>query len=151
MLPCILITEEKCAILMALWPIAEILGFAMEQTLNNWKHSVSTLDVLEVKRKAVTPIVPTDNLVLIFFLKKKRVLWSVIRKIRISWFTLVAINCPVQSLVHLHPFIFMDQLHIKLSQRSRKAVWLLSSNQIAELLCGSHTIRKGTREFSWIK
>lgn len=56
---------------MALWPIAEILGFAMEQTLNNWKHSVSTLDVLEVKRKAVTPIVPTDNLVLIFFLKKK--------------------------------------------------------------------------------
>lgn len=25
---------------MALWPIAETLGFAMEQTLNNWKHSV---------------------------------------------------------------------------------------------------------------
>lgn len=48
---------------MALWPIAETLGFAMEQTLNNLKHSVSTLDVLKVKKKA---IVPTDNLVLIF-------------------------------------------------------------------------------------
>lgn len=55
---------------MALWPIAETLDFAMEQTLNNWKHSVSTLDVLKVKKKAVTPIVPTDNLVLIFFLKR---------------------------------------------------------------------------------
>ena len=54
---------------MALWPIAETLGFAMEQTLNNWKHSVSTLDVLKVKKKAVTPIVPADNLVLISFKK----------------------------------------------------------------------------------
>lgn len=60
---------------MALWPIAETLGFAMEQTLNKWKHSASTLDVFKVK-KAVTPIVPTDNLVLIFFFfegKKKKV------------------------------------------------------------------------------
>ena len=54
---------------MALWPIAETLGLAMEQTLNNWKHSVSTLDVLKVKKKAVTLIVPTDNLVLILLKK----------------------------------------------------------------------------------
>lgn len=51
---------------MALWPIAETLGFAMEQTLNNWKRSVSILEVLKVEKKAVTPIVPTDNLLLIF-------------------------------------------------------------------------------------
>jgi len=38
----------------------------------------------------------------------------VIRKIDISWFALVVINCPVQSLVHLHPLIFMEQLHMKL-------------------------------------
>lgn len=40
------------------------------------------------------------------------VLWSDFRKMHFPWFTLVAINCPVQSLVHLHPFTFMEQLHV---------------------------------------
>lgn len=51
---------------MALWPVAETLGLGMEQTQQS-KHSVSTWDVMKMKKKAIPQIVPTDNLVLIFF------------------------------------------------------------------------------------
>lgn len=54
---------------MALWPVAETLGLGMEQTQQS-KHSVSTWDVMKKKKKAIPQIVPTDNLVLIFFLKR---------------------------------------------------------------------------------
>lgn len=51
---------------MALWPVAETLGLGMEQTQQS-KHSVSTWDVMKMKKKAIPQIVPTDNSVLIFF------------------------------------------------------------------------------------
>lgn len=99
---------------MALWPVAETLGLGMEQTQQS-KHSVSTWDVMKMKKKAIPQIVPTDNSVLIFFFKEIYDLFLQSKtKSHVYWFALVAINCPLQSLVHLHPFIFMGWSHTKL-------------------------------------
>lgn len=142
--------KKDCAILMALWPVAETLGLGMEQTQQS-KHSVSTWDVMKMKKKAIPQIVPTDNSVLIFFLRD---LWFVLTKQNKKPCLLVRFSChklPVAESGPPPPIYFHGVVAHKAVTAKQKAVWLHTCNTTCRIAVWLKHRQKGTWEFSWVK